>query len=121
MTQDTARLLDYLVHIVQAIGRIKHYTAGMKDRDFRNSELVQDAVVRNIEIIGEAAKNIERHHPEFAAQHPEVPWAVIYAMRNRVSHGYFDVDLDVVWNTIGNDLPDLERQVLQLRLRLGAP
>ena len=68
---------------------------------------MQDAVIRNIEIIGEAAKYLERQHPQFAAEHPAVPWAVIYAMRNRVSHGYFEVDLQIVWNTV-SDLPGLE-------------
>src|SRR5437773_389020 len=85
------------------IRRVGNYTENLADWAFRENEMVQDAVIRNIEIIGEASRNIERHHAEFAAQHPEVRWAVIYAMRNRVSHGYFQIDLDVVWKTIQGD------------------
>ena len=90
------RVRDYLDHIVQAIERIKRYVAA-EDRDgFLQDEKTQDAVIRNIEIIGEAARNVERVAPEYAAAHPEIPWAVIYGMRNRISHGYFEVDLDLV-------------------------
>ena len=102
---------DYLDHIVQAIERIKRYVAA-EDRDgFLQDEKTQDAVIRNIEIIGEAARNVERVAPEYAAAHPEIPWPVICAMRNRVSHGYFEVDLDLVWRTVQTDLPVLERQM----------
>ena len=108
------RVRDYLDHIVQAIERIKRYVAA-EDRDgFLQDEKTQDAVIRNIEIIGEAARNVERVAPEYAAAHPEIPWPVIYAMRNRVSHGYFEVDLDLVWQTVQTDLPVLENQVRTL-------
>jgi uncharacterized protein with HEPN domain len=70
--------------------------------------------LRNIEIIGEAARNVERADPKFSAQHPDVPWAVIYAMRNRLSHGYFEVDLEIVWKTVRNDLPALESRTSAL-------
>lgn len=66
-------------------------------------------MIRNIEIMGEAARNIEQRHPDFAEQHPDIPWADMYFMRNRVSHGYFTVDLEIVWKTIQNDLPGLAR------------
>ena len=82
---------------------------------FLNDQKTQDAVIRNFEILGEAARNIERHHAEFAANHPEVPWSVIYAMRNRVAHGYFKVDLEMVWKTIHTDLPELHAQIKRLR------
>jgi uncharacterized protein with HEPN domain len=78
---------------------------------FRSSRLVQDAVIRNLEIIGEASRNIETKHPDFAAAHPELPLAVAYQMRNAVAHGYFKVDLQVVWKTLHNDLPDLYKLV----------
>lgn len=82
---------------------------------FLENAMVQDAVICNIEIIGEAARNIERHHPGFAAEHPEVPWEDIYLMRNRVAHGYFSVDFEIVWKTIQNDLPELQQQILKLQ------
>ena len=87
------------------------------DAAFLESELVQDAVIRNIEVIGEASNNILRTDPAFAAQHEDVPWLVMYTMRNRVAHGYDKVDLEIVWRTIARDLPGLYRQV---RALLGA-
>jgi len=105
------RVPDYLGHILQAIGRIERYTAAIDEAAFMNSELVQDAVIRNIEVIGEASNNILRVDPAFAARHGEIPWQVMYTMRNRVSHGYARVDLEIVWRTIRGDLPDLYRQV----------
>ena len=114
MTQDPIRVADYLEHIIQAIQRIKRYTDDMSEVAFLENELVQDAVIRNIEIIGEAARNIERNDPVFAAQHAEIPWEVIYAMRNRVAHGYFKVDLEIVWNTIHYDLPGLAIEIGRL-------
>lgn len=107
----TLRVPDYLGHILQAIERIERYTADMDEVGFLNSELVQDAVIRNIEIIGEASNNIQRAGPEFAARHDDIPWLVMYTMRNRVSHGYDKVDLEIVWKTIHGDLPGLYQQV----------
>jgi len=71
-------------------------------------------VIRNFEIIGEASRNIERYHPAYAQSHPEIPWIFMYTMRNRVAHGYFKVDFELVWKTIHDDLPALHEQVRQL-------
>lgn len=101
------RVPDYLGHILAAIERIERHTSDVDELGFLNSELIQDAVIRNIEIIGEASNNIQRVDPVFAAQHAEIPWQVMYAMRNRVSHGYDKVDFEMVWKTICNDLPEL--------------
>ena len=109
------RVPDYLGHILKAIDRIDRYTAGMDEVSFLDSELVQDAVIRNIEVIGEASSNILRVAPEFAAQHDDIPWQVMYTMRNRVSHGYDKVDLEIVWKTIASDLPGLHAQITELR------
>lgn len=70
---------------------------------------------RNLEIIGEAARNVERVSPEFAAAHADVPWEDMYLMRNRVSHGYFSVDAGVIWQTIVRDLPVLKQQIAAIR------
>lgn len=86
------RLRDYLEHITQAIARIESYVESMDDSDFGRDTRTQDAVIRNLEIIGEASRNIERRYPEFAAQHPQVPWSIAYEMRNVLAHGYFKVD-----------------------------
>lgn len=68
-------------------------------------------MIRNIEIIGEASNNIQRVDAEFAVRHDDIPWLVMYTMRNRVSHGYDKVDLEIVWKTIQGDLPGLYAQV----------
>lgn len=107
MSHGPQRLADYLAHIGEAIERIDRYTGDMDETAFLNDQLVQDAVVRNLEIIGEASNNIEKHFPEFAAQHPELPLAFAYQMRNALAHGYFKVDFEIVWKTIHGDLPDL--------------
>ena len=101
------RVPDYLGHILEAIERIEEYVSDMDELAFLSSKLIQDAVIRNIEIVGEASNNIMRVDPVFAAKHNEIPWQVMYAMRNRVSHGYDKVDFEMVWQTICNDLPDL--------------
>lgn len=111
---DNLRALDYLGHIVEAIDRIHRYVEDMTELTFLDEEKTQDAVVRNFEILGEAAHNVEVHHAAFAAAHSEVPWALMYTMRNRVSHGYFKVDYELVWKTIHGDLPELRTQVAAL-------
>jgi uncharacterized protein with HEPN domain len=112
------RVRDYLAHIIKAIDRIDRYTSDMDEIAFLSSELVQDAVIRNIEIIGEASNNILRVDPAFAEQHDHIPWQVMYTMRNRVSHGYDKVDLEIVWNTIQVDLPDLHARIAKLSTAL---
>ena len=107
MTRDQQRVVSYLGHILEAIERIQRYTAGMAGAEFLANALVQDAVIRNFEVIGEASNNIEKHHPDFAAAHPELPLAFAYQMRNAVAHGYFKVDFGIVWQTVQRDLPGL--------------
>ena len=107
MSREPHRLEDYLAHILEAIERIEEYVSELDELGFLGSKLVQDAVIRNLEIIGEASNNIEKHHPEFADAHPELPLSAAYQMRNAVAHGYFKVDFEIVWKTICNDLPGL--------------
>lgn len=116
MSRDPRRVVDYLVHFVQAIERIQRYTEDMDEFTFSRDELIQDAVIRNLEIVGEACRNVERNYPDFAAAHPDLPLAFAYEMRNALAHGYFKIDLAIVWKTIATDLPDLYDQ---LRAILG--
>lgn len=111
MTRKPLRVSDYLEHILLAIQRIQRYTANKSFDDFASDEQLQDAVVRNIEIIGEAARNIEIHGPDFVMLNQQIPWAALYAMRNRVAHGYWSVDLAIVWQVIQRDLPALDGQL----------
>jgi uncharacterized protein with HEPN domain len=105
------RVIDYLGHISQAIERIQDYTASMTSDSFKTDQKTCDAVIRNLEIIGEACNNVSKHHPEFATQHTEIPWGFAYEMRNALAHGYFTVDLNIVWQTLQNDLPKLKVQL----------
>lgn len=114
MSRDPQRLHDYLGHILQAINRIQGYCADIDEAGFLGSHLIQDAVIRNFEIIGEASNNIERHFPEFAASNPDLPLMIAYEMRNALAHGYFKVDLQIVWKTIEMDLPIIQEQVTRL-------
>ncbi len=101
------RVPDYLGHILQAMERIERYTLQMDEAQFSASEMIQDAIIRNFEVIGEAANNIQRVDPSFAAAHSDIPWQVMYTMRNRLTHGYDKVDLAIIWQSIRNDLPTL--------------
>jgi uncharacterized protein with HEPN domain len=114
MSKKGLRVNDYLDHILQAIERIERYTVGKDEAAFLQDEQLQDAVIRNIEILGEAANNIKKTDPLLTDKHPEVPWLVMVAMRNRVSHAYFSVDHEIVWTTIRNDLPVMKQQILAL-------
>jgi uncharacterized protein with HEPN domain len=109
------RIADYLQHILEAIANIEDYTAGMDLAAFTGDRKTRDAVVRNLEVIGEACNNVAKNHPEFASKHAAVPWSIAYEMRNALAHGYFTVDHTIVWQTIQNDLPILKSQVTALR------
>jgi uncharacterized protein with HEPN domain len=117
MNEEPRRTTEYLGHMLDAIQRINAYMAGLDRLAFDMDTRTQDAVIRNLEVIGEAARNVQHHDPDFVAAHPEVPWALAYRMRNALSHGYADVDLSTVWNTARMNLPQLENQLLAL-LRL---
>jgi len=112
--KDKLRILDYLTHILEAIQRINHYTDDVDELTFFSNTLIQDGVIRNFEIIGEASRNIERHHPEFSQIYPELPLGIAYEMRNALAHGYFKVDLTIIWKTIEKDLPELEQKIQEV-------
>ena len=118
MKRDPQRLPDYLNHILEAIERIEEYVSELDEMAFLGNKLVQDAVIRNFEVIGEASNNIEKRFPEFVAAHPELPLASAYQMRNAVAHGYFQVDFEILWKTIQRDLPGLHNKVEAIRVKL---
>jgi uncharacterized protein with HEPN domain len=95
------RVEDYLEHIAEAIDPATGYHQRVPDREaFRKNPQVQDAVVRNIEIIGEAVNKINKTAPDFIARRPELPWAEMRGMRNMAIHEYFFVDFELVWTTV---------------------
>lgn len=121
MNKDRQRLFGYLEHILAAIGRIDRYVAGLNETGFLENDLIQDAVIRNLEVIGEALHNIQTHFPSFVQEHPQLPWDQAYGMRNALSHGYFKIDLRLVWKTIERDLPKLQQQVRKIQKSPGSP
>ena len=91
-----------------AIKAILEYTKDANKKSFNSNELMQDAVIRRIEIIGEAAKNVSN---EFRKKYSEIPWKKIVGMRDKLIHGYFNVDVERVWNVIIDDILVLKKQI----------
>ncbi len=108
--------LIYLNHILNSIKRIDEYTAGMEKDDFLFNNLVQDGTIRQIEIIGEATKNLSQ---DLREKYRHVPWSDIAGMRDRLSHHYFGVDLQAIWNTVKVDIPKLKDDILVILDVLG--
>jgi uncharacterized protein with HEPN domain len=98
----------YLRHILDAISRIEEYLHGVDEEMFYQHYLVQDGVIRQLEIIGEASKRLSR---EVRASCPNVPWPDIAGMRDKLIHDYFGVDLEAVWLTARDDIPALKAEV----------
>jgi len=98
----------FIDDIKKAIDRIDRYTLGLTFAEFENDDKTVDAVVRNLEIIGEAVKNLPKEIIEY---YPSVEWRGASSMRDRLIHGYFGVDTSIVWETIHKDLPKLKKQV----------
>ena len=106
------RLEDYLQHIAEAIERAREYLRPFDTFDaFRQQRRDQDAIIRNIEIIGEAARKIQKLAPELVNAHSEIPWSYMRGIRDKVIHEYFDVDLTLIWGTVKEDLPKLKQQI----------
>lgn len=100
--------------MVEAIDRIQSYVAGLDKSQFVDNHLVRDAVVRNLEVIGEACNNVRKHDLSFVEAHPEIPWGSVIGNRNYLSHGYFNVSCTSVWNTVQLHLPALRAAVAAL-------
>jgi uncharacterized protein with HEPN domain len=102
----------HLDQMAEAIRRAIKYTDELGSlQALEHDHKAQDAIVRNLTIIGEAAKRIEKLKPDFIAAHPEVPWADMQGIRNKVVHDYFDISWKIVWNTIKQDLPAVRQMV----------
>jgi uncharacterized protein with HEPN domain len=97
----------YLRHILDAVAQIEQYLRGVSVDIYADNRMLQDAIVRQLEIIGEASGNLSK---AFCNEHPEVPWGQIVAMRNRIAHDYMNVDMDIVWDVVQQDLPLLKGQ-----------
>jgi uncharacterized protein with HEPN domain len=102
------RYEDYLAVMKANILRILHYIDDMSYSQFKQNTLVQDAVIRNLEMIGEACRNIIRYTPNFLEKYPNFPVHPLYEMRNLLVHGYFEVDLVLLWRTLHQDIPHIQ-------------
>lgn len=101
----------YLQDILDSIGKIEKYARGLSYVEFSKDEKTIDAVVRNFEVIGEAARHVPK---EIVNKYPDIPWGKMSGMRNKVLHEYFGVDLEILWQTIQEDLPGLKEQIKSL-------
>ncbi len=106
----------YIFHILDAIESIEEGCKGLDRAGFEKNELVRDATLRRIEIIGEAAKHLS---PPFREAHKEVPWSKITGMRDKLIHYYMGVDYKVVWEVVSRDLPALRKTLLRYDERHG--
>jgi len=98
--------------IWEAIEKVERYVSGLRHDDFVTDEKTVDSVVRNLEIIGEAANRL----PEsFTSQHPEIEWRQIIGLRNRIVHDYFNIDVEIVWEIIQRDLPMFKSKLSLIR------
>ncbi len=112
MSRDTA---VHLEDILESIARIEGHLRGIDGAAFKANLTVQDAVIRRLEIIGEAAKRVP---PDVRDRHPEIPWRRISGMRDFLIHSYSGVNLDMVWKAVQDDLPGLKKSLLEMKRAL---
>lgn len=105
----------FLKHILENMGKIEDDTANLSQTRFFKSPLVQDAITRRLEIIGEAVKNLP---DSFRKKYPQIPWKKIAGMRDVLIHEYFGVDMKLIWKIIEKDVPKLKKQISNLRENL---
>ncbi len=102
-----SRLFDYLDHMRQAAIDACRFVEGLTEDEFLQDKRTQQAAIMSLIIIGEAATKVMDGYAGFTEAHPQVPWRSMRGMRNRIAHGYFDINLAVVWDTVQAALPDL--------------
>ncbi|ARO68727.1 DUF86 domain-containing protein [Xylella fastidiosa subsp. morus] len=109
------RLPDYLEHMQQAATDACSFVEGLAKEDFLEDKRTQQAVIMSLIIIGEAVTKVMDRYAEFTQAHDQVPWRSMRGMRNRIAHGYFEINLDVVWDTVQSALPELLKQLAAVR------
>ena len=106
----------YLRHVIDASERISEYLKGVTRTRFESSHLLQDGIIRQLEIIGEAIKRVST---DLRVGYPEIPWQDIAGMRDKLIHDYFGVDLETVWITARDDIPVVKQQMERILRDLG--
>lgn len=114
-----SRIADIIVRMQSAAALARSYTDGMDKAAFLEDLRTQQAVIMNLVIIGELATKLLKDHASVVADHSHIPWAGMKGMRNRIAHGYFEINLDVVWDTVQTALPILHRDLGDLLQKLG--
>jgi len=104
--------LAYTDHIITCIKKIRKFVKGIDKKEFAKNELIQDAIIRNFEVIGEASKKIS---PDFKKVYHDIPWKEISGMRDKLIHDYLGVDIEVIWKTIELDLPILLKELKKIK------
>jgi len=113
----TRRLIqDYLDDILESISDIRTFIANMSYEEFIRDKKTINAVIRSLEVIGEAVKKIPQ---EVRQKHPDLPWKAIAGTRDKLIHEYFGIDLQILWKTIQSDLSPLEKAIMELRLEFS--
>ena len=101
----------FIEHIIDSIEKIEEFIKNIGEDEFNKNTQLQDAVVRRIEIIGEAVKNLPE---DFRERHKNIPWKEIIGTRDKIIHHYFGVNLDIVWSIIKKDIPDLKKKLKKI-------
>lgn len=101
----------FLKHILESIEQIEKYTQSLPEKEFLASSQIQDAVLRRLEIIGEAVRNLPE---DFRQSYPDIAWNKAMGTRNILIHHYFGIDLGIVWNTVKESLPEFQKQIKDL-------
>jgi len=108
MRRRDLRAKDFLRHMLEATELMQVYMRGKTYKDFLEDQFFQDAVIRRIDVLGQAAKYVLEEAPHAAARFPDIPFHAIYGMRNWLTHAYFAIDEGVVWKSVEDDLTDLQ-------------
>ncbi len=106
----------FIEDILESVKLIEKYIGSTSKEGFGNNQKLKDSIIRRLEIIGEAVKNIPN---DFKEKYPEVPWKKIAGLRDIIIHTYFNIDLDITWEIVKKDLPDLKEKILKIKKELG--
>ena len=104
--------LVFVGHIIESIEKIEDFSKDLSKEDFFNDEMRQSAIVRQVEIIGEASKNISE---SFRNKYLNIPWKAMIGTRDKIIHHYFGVDLEAVWRILEKDIPELKKEILKIK------